>query len=341
MLPNATRLYTRTDELEYVTDLLHGEVTVDDRSYEIEAITALTEEAFRNPLIPIGSSGVLNFKSGDLTIPAYSDFELYLGEISAKWLKDGLGSGFLRTLTADQEEINTYAMNGEKVPEGQVLEALIDGGISESGCHLYWVGPDPQEIVEPDKTLILLIIDEEEDQVDAYRTTAAMLAANEEPKDVSLYLYRDSKADRMEEEKYNIFWFDTPEGEESIVKVITNVLSPRTLETPRPIHITLRGQKNADADLPAYSLSDHMFLLSDGNGGDISLFDGFYQASFDGDIFESSYTKIEGIRDGQPVVTVKENQPVWPEVTGDETAEDIGGRSYRLINSQWQEESDT
>ena len=185
---------------------------------------------------------------------------------------------------------------------------------------------------------MLLIVNEETDEVDAYRTSPAMLANNEAPIDVSLFLYRDSSSDRQEEEKYNIFWFDTPEGEKSIVKVITNVLGNRQMEMPRPIHVILRASALEGTTLPIYAVSGHLFVMADGSEGGYDLFDGYYQATFDGDTFESNFSKVEGIRSGDPAVTVKKGQEIWPEWTGDATAEDIGGRKYTLSDTGWTED---
>jgi hypothetical protein len=55
-------------------------------------------------------------------------------------------------------------------------------------------------------------------------------------------------------------------------------------------------------------------ILMDGTDGEVSLFDGFYTAGFDGDVFESDYTRLEGIRDGDLQVTLKKDQPIWPVV---------------------------
>ena len=36
-------------------------------------------------------------------------------------------------------------------------------------------------------------------------------------------------------------------------------------------------------------------------------------------------------------MTIKKDQPVWPEWTGEDTAEDIGGGHFQLVDGQWQE----
>ena len=91
-------------------------------------------------------------------------------------------------------------------------------------------------------------------------------------------------------------------------------------------------------DLPVYSLTDHLFVLCDGTKGTISLFDDAYHATFDGDVFDSDYTRVEGISTGDIVVTIKKDQPVWPEWTDENEAQDIGGKKYHLTEDQWSEE---
>jgi len=114
----------------------------------------------------------------------------------------------------------------------------------------------------------------------------------------------------------------------------------RELEMPRPIHVILRAGRLAGTTLPVYAISGHLFVMNDGTRGIISLFDGAYEATFDGDIFESDYSKVEGIRSGKPVFTVKKGQPIWPEWTGKDTASDIGGKKYVRHDGEWAEQDE-
>ena len=57
--------------------------------------------------------------------------------------------------------------------------------------------------------------------------------------------------------------------------------------------------------------------------------------TFDGDTFDSDYIRIEGIMDGDLNVTVKEGQSIWPEWTGENTAEDIAGNQYTRVDNVW------
>ena len=297
-------------------------------------ITALNDQAFLNPVVPIGSTGSLDFATGTLYLPSFADMELYLHEISAQWLLENVESGKVRTLMADQEALNACA-DGGKLPEGEIVEGLIPGETWD-GWQFYWIGATPETATDPDQTLICLLVNPETDEVDAFRTSLSLMETENPVVDVSLSLYRDSKSDRMEIEKYNMFFFDTRDSEPSLVKVLTTVLENRTLEMPRPMQVKLRAFYLAGADMPVYSISDDLFVMNDGTDGEVSLFDGFYTAIFDGDTFDSGYTRVEGIRDGNLTVTIREGQPAWPEWTGTNEAESLDGHRYMLVDGEWQ-----
>ena len=343
LLPNATRLYGRHRNgklmLQYVAEVIRGDVRGDGETHEIDIITALTDYAASHPVIPIGSTGSLDFSTGALMLPARADFELYLHEVSGQWLIDKLGEGFIRMLTGDQDEINEAVLNGRELPDGQIVESLIDGG-DRDGWKLYWLGDTPKTATDPDQVLVGLLVNPDTDEVDAFRTSVNMLNNGEDPVDVSLYLYRDSKADRMEIEKYNAMFFDTPEGEKSLVKVVTDVLMERELEMPKSLNIVLRAWEIEGTDFPVYSLTDHFFALCDGTDGGVSMFDGFYTNTFDGDTFDSDYIHIEGIVDGDLNVTVKQGQNIWPEWTDEDAASDIAGNDYARVDGVWGPETE-
>ena len=338
LLPNATRLYTRARGdrimLQYVAEVIRGDVRGDGEIHEIDIITALTANAFRNPIIPVSSNGFLDFSTGTLTLPSRADFELYLHEVSGSWLIEKIEEGFIRRLDGDQAEINEAVLNGKELPAGVIVEGLTDGGERDS-WKLYWLGDSPGTAKDPDQVLLGLLLNPETDEADAFRTSVSAIENGEDPVDVSLYLYRDSKSDRSEVEKYNCMFFDTPEGEKSLVKVVTDVLMGSVLEMPRSLEIVLRGFEIAGADFPAYSLTDHFFAMCDGTDGGVSMFDGFYTNTFDGDIFDSGYIRIEGIVDGNLNVILKEGQPIWPEWTGEDTAADIAGNEYVCAEDGW------
>ena len=337
MLPNATRLYTNArDRLQYVSETMTGDVLDDGVIRSIEIITALTKNAFSNPVFPIGSTGQLDFRTGMLKLPSGADFELYLDEVSAAWMTEKLNSGFIRRLDADQTELNDAALNGSDLPTGRIVEGLTAGGENE-GWEIYWLGATPETAEDPDQTLLFLLANPETDEIDAFRTSVNMIANGEDPVDVSLYLYRDSSSDRMGEEKYNCLFFDTPEGQKSIVKVVTDVLMGRKLELPRPLDIVLRAFNldNDGADLKGYAVSGMFFAMNDGTDGEVNMFDGAYEATLANDVFESPFIRIEGVSTGDPQVTLKEGQPVWPEWTGEDTAQDAAGKEFVLVDEVW------
>ena len=131
--------------------------------------------------------------------------------------------------------------------------------------------------------------------------------------------------------------YDTPAGETSLVHVITDVLENRNMDLPRTLRVTLRSYQLEGCEMPVYSLTDHYFILCNGNEGAASLFDGFYRNTFDGNTFESDYLRIDGIKDGTLNITIKEGQPIWPEKTDNTHAEDLNGVRYELVDDTWQE----
>ena len=112
------------------------------------------------------------------------------------------------------------------------------------------------------------------------------------------------------------------------------------MEFPKPLKIVLRGCWLDGADLPAYSIGDHFFALCDGTDGAVNMYGGVYEATFDGDIFESDYLRIEGIVDGDLRVTIKQGQPIWPEWTGADSARDIEGNRYARVDGEWFDEDE-
>jgi hypothetical protein len=271
--------------------------------------------------------------TGILTVPAQADFELYLNEVSGAWLIGRINSGFIRRLDADQDAINRFARGAGELPEGELVEGLTPDG-ERDGWHIYWLADTPETAASDDQVLIFLLYNEQTDEIDAYRTSRRMIANGEQPVDVSVYFYRDSRSDRMGIERYNVVFFDTAEGDESLAVLVTDLPEEREMDMPMALEIVLRGF-SLGADLPAYSLTGHFFVMLDGSDGFVSVFDGFYEASSDGDTFESDYTRIEGIREGKPEVTIKAGQEIWPEWTGEDTAENIAGNRFVAVDGVW------
>ena len=330
MLPNSTRLY-RGARLDYVSEVLTSDVR-GVKGADIDIFAALNDYAFRHPVVPIGSAGSLDFTSGTLLLPAKTEFELYLHEVSGAWFVEQLEKGVFRIYSGDIDQFTEFAVGeGNKMPKGAIMDGLTLGG-EEGEWKLYWLGDTPETAADEDQTLIYLVVNDATDEVDAFRTSVAAMNRGEASVDVSLYIFRDSMADRMEVEKYNIMFFDTPAGEKSLVKFITDVLEDRTLEMPKPLRVVLRGFDLPGADYPAYSLTDHFFTMCDATDGVVSMFDGGYEAVFDGNTYESDYTKIEGIMDGDLNVTIKQGQPIWPEWIDENIAEDLQGNRYVRVD---------
>ena len=334
LLPNATRLCASEGmRLQYVS-----EVYMDETPYLVDIFTALTADAAANPVIPIGSTGSLNFLNGALVLPEQAGFELMLNEISGAWLVRMMKDGFIRGIIAPQDQVNAFVHGTADLPQGVVVSGLTEGDASQfdlEGVNLYWLGDSPETADTPEQTLIFLLEEKNIDRVSVLRISADDLSKGKTPTRVSLYLYRDSKNDRMGVEAYNALFFDTPENESSQVRIVSDVLMGRTLEMPKDMHLTLRAFDMEDIDYPLYAIGDHFYILCDGTKGDIDVLNGAYQAAFDGDTFESETILIEGIRDGNPRFTLKEGQTIWPEMVSNDVGVDLENRTYIRINQIW------
>ena len=353
LLPNSTRVYDSTlsglIKTDYIAETFHGDLLGTGNEYDIDVISALTEYAFINAVIPVGSTGSLDFRTGTLTLPEQAHFELYLDEVSGSWIRRKIKEGFIQVMIADQDEANKCALNGADLPNGKITMGLTPDGETITGFEeeknlqhwkKYWFGDTPETAEDDDQTLIFLLINEETDEVDAFRTSRSMIAAGISPIDVSAYLHRDSKADRMEEEKYNILFFDTPKGERSLVKVVTNVLTGYELETPLPLRIVLRRNRVKGTNVKLFSVIGHQFVILDASKGGASLPEIGYYNHFDGNVFETEYIRIEDILTGNMNVTFKKGQPIWAEWKSENTAEDLNGLRYILVNEKWYREDE-
>ena len=337
LLPNAARFFVDGEGgLRFISEVLHGDAFLDGEADDIDIFTALTPEAFAEPVVPIGSSSSLDFRNGLPSLAEFVDFELYVHEVSGAWFHDRFSDGFFRMLSADQNEINNCALRGFDLPQGRITEGLVEGEAIDER-RLYWIGATPDTALSPDETLIFMLLDEETDEADFFRTSVNMLQRGEAPVDQSLYLYRDSKSDRSGVEKYNIMFFDTPKGQKSLVKTVTDVLGDRQLETPTALKITLRRFYLEGADLPAYALFNHVFIMNDLTDGESSVLDGQYEATFRDGVFESDYTWVEGILTGELNVILKAGDDVWLMWVDALTAQDPAGDLYRLANGAWGE----
>ena len=335
LLPNATQLHMKGGKLEYVTEILQGDALGDGKTRYISVYTAVTSGAYARAIIPIGSTGTLNFLTGILTLPSHADYELYLHEVSSAWLVKQFESGMMRRAVAEQESLNAFALDGGELPEKEYAEALVPDG-EQDGWLIYWLGNTPETAADADEPLVYLLVNKATDEVDAYRTSVNMLANGDAPVDISLYIFRDAKADRTEEELYDVFFFDTPEGEMSLVKIITDTPGEE-MQVPRALQIRLRTFHIKNSGEAAFCLYDQVLILSREENGKASALNGFYTATFDNKSFISPYVQISGLSDGNLVVIIVKGQPVWAVWTGEDTAEGPDGTCYKLIDGVWYE----
>ncbi len=316
MLPNATRLYAYGDMvLQYVAEVLRGDIRGNGVSYDIDIVIPLTRSAGINPVIPIGSTGSLNFNTCELKFPAQAQFELYLHEISGEWLLEKLDENYIRRLDAN-EAISADAIGGDLTANATIIQGMTEDskGLPQN-IRRFWLEDTPETAKDPDQVLVYIVINEQTDEVDAFRTSVNMIARGAAPVDVSLWLFRDSNSDRKGLEVYNALFFDTPAGTPSKVVVSTDVVNGKSLEIPRPLRIVLRTfWLGASGNMPACSILDHFYTVQYAEDGIISAFDGAYRAELDDDIFESDYTRIEGLLDGNLNITIKAGQPVWQSI---------------------------
>ncbi len=337
MLPNATRLNVRGNgTLRYVTEVLEGDVLSDGVSRKLQMVTALTKDAFNKPLVEVNRTTTLDFSNGTLRVESGDDFELYLDELSGAWLLDQLQSGDFQVIDVDSDAIENYN-EGDRLPSGDILSGVTEDGEDGRGSKVYWIGGrTPDNVQDGDTPMYALLVNEETDEVDAFCATLNGMDAI----DLSLLIYRDSKSDRRGEIRYNVMFYASEDPEKSKVEVITDVLEGRELYTPSKLNVVLRQVKVSGADGNAYSILNNVFALDDGTDGVVNVVNGAYTATFDGDVFESDYTRIEGCASGDLKVTVKQDQPIWPEWDDKTSAHDIGDRKYRLDDEGWTDVTD-
>lgn len=338
LLPNATRLFGFGSDagldLQYVSEVLFGEALGDGQDHFIDVISALTPEALQNPVIPVGSVGALDFSRGTLQLPERADFVLYLDEVSGKWLADSFGNGYIRAMLGDAAAINAYLLEDGALPQGEIADTVAQDGAADEWLR-YWIGYTPETAPGPDVPLICLLVNPTTDEALAWRTSVDRMARGEAPIPLSLFLYRDGRNDRQGIEQYNVMFFDTPEGQQNIVNVYTDVLDDGVLQMPGNIEIVLRAFPVEGVDLPVYAIGEHLYAMNDATDGIVRLYNDLYRASFDGDVFDSPYIRIEGIAGDAPEVTLRQDQYVWPEYTGENTAESVSGYRYERVDGMW------
>ncbi|MBR3018685.1 MAG: hypothetical protein IKH57_16665 [Clostridia bacterium] len=230
----------------------------DNNGFEI----AYASNNLVNPVLTIRDEGELNFISGVFTIPRETEAELYLREISAKWLIDRLVRGFFRPFLADQDAMNAFALGNGKLPQGEAVDKISMEADEESGKTLYWIGYTPDTAPDNDTVLLYLAVNKETDRVEAFRTTPAMISRDEEPIPVSLFLFRASESGLLGQEKYNLMFFDTPAGEESVIRIVTGAADGQPLANPQPLRVILHGIPVAGTDFNGYAIHGRLFVMS-------------------------------------------------------------------------------
>ena len=334
ILPNSAHLSVgEGKKLSFVTDVLEGKILNDGRVHKVNMISALDEAAVNDPTIEIGSNSSLNFNTNTLMLGSDTTLDLYLEEVSGSWLKEQFENGTMKALAEQSDDIAAAA-------RGEQLEGLKEG-TGRDGRKLYWFGRTPEEVEDGDAALYFMTLDEDTDEAKAFRTSAAAFEAGEEAAAVSLLVFRDEKADRMGEVQFDVMFRDLSEEEDrAMFYAHTLVPGPDVqLEIPASLAIVLRDFRPffKDADWPVYKVSDELFFMNDVTDGTGLLFAPDYTVYFDGSTFDSTLTKIEGIDTGDCTVTVKADQPIWAEWDTQNTAHDIGGRSYVLNDDVWEE----
>ena len=197
-----------------------------------------------NPVLTIREKGELSLASGMFTILPQTEVELYLNEISAKWLIDSLNNDFIRALIANQETVNAFMSGNGELPQGVIIEEITEETDAETGRKLYWLGYTPETAPADNTPLLLLTVDAKNDLAAAYRTTRALYSNGEKLIPASLLIVRDvNKADKV---CYTLVFFDTPAGEESTFTVMTGA---------QPFSISLRAVRLDHVSAFAYFIS--------------------------------------------------------------------------------------
>lgn len=159
----------------------------DGTTNDIDVIVSLNDLFSNDPVIPIGKDGTLNFTNGVFTITRQAEMELYLSEISGKWLIDSLSSGFIRMYSVEQlSDVHDFIYSDGALPKGEILEGLF-AGIEMYGVKLYWIGRNPDEVTEPEEMQFLLMINPETDEAAAYRVSLGMMERGEDGFDAASF----------------------------------------------------------------------------------------------------------------------------------------------------------
>ena len=334
LLPNAARMNTTAGgALRYVTELMGGDVLGDGTGRILHITTALTQRAWNEPVVEINRTTVLDFRTGMLRIEQQDDLELNVSDISGQWLADQFRNGNFQIISADSNEILNHQADDD-LPTGEILKGITGGESDGKGRLIHWLGRVPED-AKDNEPLYMLRLDPETDEAELLLTSAEAIRNGDEPKILSMLIYRDSQSDRKDEIRYNVMLYKSTDPEHGTCEIITDVLMGRELNLPASMNVMLRALRVKGADSAAYGITEHVFAADNGTDGTVNILDGAYTATFDGSVFESDFTRIEGCDTGAVKVTVKKEQPIWPEWDTETTAHDIGGLRLLLTEDGW------
>jgi hypothetical protein len=305
LLANANRPYAAdgTDSqytaeglnIRYVADRIHATMEIGglEKERNVDVITPLTKDAAQHPVIPFGADGSLDFATGELVLPGGGDIELNINEISARWLIEQLQSGSIHVLRTDLKQTDAFSLRKMNLSDGVIVE-----GISEAeevnGLKRYWLGGTPETVQDPDQPLFWLIVDEETDELLAFRTSKRMLEEDGRSKETAMAIFTDSMNGWMNAGESLLVFYDSSTGD-STVSILSNAPVNREQEMADRMRIVLRGVRVNGSAWPAYSARDRYLVMAECRNGRVNVLDGLYTASYDGNTFESPYTRITGI----------------------------------------------
>jgi hypothetical protein len=277
--------------IQYVADMIHGVTRMEGQKKEanVDVLTPLTKDAARNPVIPIGANGSLNFTTGSLAVPSGSAFELNISEISAGWLIEQLRNGSMSMLQANQKNANAFSPWDMDLSDGVILEGISDAG-EVNGLKQYWLGDTPETATDPDQPLFCLRENEEADEAAFFRTSLRMLENGRNSRQTAIAIVPDSR----NAGKSCLVFYDHSSADNTVI-IISDAQKNLKEETASRMHVVLRGVRVSGSSLPAYSIRGRYLIMAECRNGFVNVLDGLYTASYDGNTFESPYTRITGI----------------------------------------------
>ena len=339
LLPNGARLMMSAGQrVQFVSDALLGDFYGGDYLMEIQVVNPLTRRAAEEPVFPLSEHSTIDLNNGILSVPSQAQTYLYLDDISAEWFKSQFDDGVFRLMVCDPPKATLEEILSEKV-EGKVLEGVFEDqwlGLDDEGYKVLWLGRTPEQAESDDEPLYYALVNLLADAVDIYRTSRHLVETGADAILQSVVLYRDAEYDRRGEVCYNLMCYDLDEDDDyANLTVSTDLPGNDNLEMPASMKLRLRKISVDFTDEPVYSAAGCLYMLNRLVDGKASLFDGYYNVTFDGNTFDSGFTRIEGVNTGNPVVTLTHDQPIWIEKNGEDRATDIANNAYILTEGEW------